>query len=210
MTRAIAAILFAGTLSAQVQFAPDSISVKVDGKPFTTFFYGENAGKPYFAPLRSASGKIVTRRYPMEVIEGESRDHLHHRGLWFTYDEVNGTKFWENDPSYAKFQNKGRVVVKSASWDDKKGVMTSVFEWQDAAGKTILTENRTVTFVTADPKLRVMDFRIALTASNGPVDLGDTKEGAFAIRLAEEFTAKRGSAAAKCWVREFSAVFDML
>ena len=33
----------------------------------------------------------------MEVVEGESRDHLHHRGLWFSYDDVNGVKFWETD-----------------------------------------------------------------------------------------------------------------
>ena len=85
-------------LSAQVRYSADQHAVTIDGKPFTTFNYGADAGKPFLAPLRSASGKIVTRGFPMENIAGESRDHLHHRGLWFSYDDVNGVKFWENDP----------------------------------------------------------------------------------------------------------------
>ena len=50
----------------------------------------------------------------MEVVEGESRDHLHHRGLWITYKDVNGVNFWENDPSYTERGPVGRVVVRNA------------------------------------------------------------------------------------------------
>jgi len=110
----LATLLGAGAcLSAQVRFARDQVSVDIDGKPFTTFHYGAESGKPYLAPLRSASGKIVTRHFPMEEIPGESRDHLHHTGLWFSYDDVNGVKFWENDPSYTK-PHIGRIVVRNA------------------------------------------------------------------------------------------------
>ena len=49
----------------------------------------------------------------MERIEGESRDHLHHRGLWFSYNDVNGIRFWENDPSYTR-PKLGRIVVRDA------------------------------------------------------------------------------------------------
>src|SRR5574338_272859 len=91
-----------GCLFGQVKFNADDKTVTIGGKPFTTFNTGENTNKPFLAPLRSASGKIVTRRFPMEAVPGESRDHLHHRGLWFSYDDVNGVKFWENDPSYTR------------------------------------------------------------------------------------------------------------
>ena len=67
-------------LTGQVRFRPDQIDIDVDGKPFTTLHFGTDAWKPYLAPLRSASGKIVTRHFPMEKVEGESRDHPHHRG----------------------------------------------------------------------------------------------------------------------------------
>src|SRR6478672_13162005 len=116
----------AASLSAQVRFAPDEIVVSVDGKPFTTFHYGADANKPFLAPLRSASGKIVTRRFPQQIVPGESHDHLHHRGLWFSYDDVNGVKFWENDPSYTK-GNIGKIVVRDASWKD--GTLNATIDW---------------------------------------------------------------------------------
>lgn len=193
MTKLLAVLLLTIPAFAQVKIAPGSIVIDVDGKPFTTFQYGVEAWKPFFGPVRSASGKIVTRRFPMEMVAGESRDHLHHRGLWFTYDDINGVKYWENDPSYTTKANKGRVVVKKAEWKEgaKSGTLDAVMEWQDGAGKVQLIENQK-TVIYSDPKLRIMDFYITLTAV---VDLtiGDTKEGAFAIRLAEEFTEKRGA-----------------
>src|ERR1700729_1504634 len=96
-------LLAAGTcLSAQVKFSPEDIATKAAAKPFTTFHYGEKNNKPFLAPLRSASGKIVTRGFPMENIAGESRDHLHHTGLWVSCTAMNGDSIGENDPSYTK------------------------------------------------------------------------------------------------------------
>jgi hypothetical protein len=179
-------------LPAQVRFARDQISINVDGKPFTTFHYGGESGKPYLAPLRSASGKIVTRHYPMESVPGESRDHIHHTGLWFSYDDVNGVKFWENDPSYTK-PHIGRIVVRNAEWKegDGAGTLMATMDWRDPAGKTLLVEDRDMTFY-AGPNLRTIDFQIVLTAAQD-VTFGDTKEGAFAIRLADNFTERKGA-----------------
>ncbi|HEY3742237.1 MAG TPA: PmoA family protein [Bryobacteraceae bacterium] len=179
-------------LSAQVHIAPESIAITVDGKPFTTFHYGTDAAKPYLWPLRSASGKMVTRHFPVEQVAGESHDHLHHRGLWFSYDDVNGVKFWENDPSYTK-PNIGRIVVKDTKWKDGtgSGTLNAIMEWRDPSGKVLLVENRDMIFYD-DPKNRIIDFNITLTAATGDVKFGDTKEGAFAIRLADNFTEKKG------------------
>jgi hypothetical protein len=179
-------------LSAQVKYNAADRTVSIDGKPFTTFHPGEDANKPYLAPLRSASGKVVTRGFPVQRdIPGESKDHLHHRGLWFTYDDVNGVKFWENDPSYTRGKI-GKLVVRDTKWKDggKSGTLTAVIDWNDPEGKTLLTETRAMTFH-SDPKLRIVDLHVTLTPKVD-VTLGDTKEGAFAIRLAEPFTAKQG------------------
>jgi hypothetical protein len=183
----------AACLSAQVRFTPDEIAVNIDGKPFTTFHYGTlDANKPYLAPLRSASGKIVTRRFPMEVVEGESRDHLHHRGLWITYKEVNDVNFWENDPSYTERGPVGRVVVRHAEFKqgDKSGTLTATMDWLHPDGKVLLVEDRTMTFY-SDPKLRTIDFLVTLTAVPD-VTFGDTHDGLFGIRLAEPFTERKG------------------
>jgi hypothetical protein len=174
-------------LSAQVKFNAGDKSITIDGKPFTTFHTGVEAGKPFLAPLRSASGKIVTRRFPMEDVPGESRDHLHHRGLWFSYDDVNGVKFWENEPTYTK-PHMGREVVRSTEWKD--GTLAAIIEWRDPDGKTLLVENRNMKFYPGRDR-RTIDFLITLTATVD-VTFGDTKEGAFAIRLADQFTERKG------------------
>jgi methane monooxygenase PmoA-like len=176
---------------AQVRFQPEEIAVNIDGKPFTTFHYGGEALKPFLAPLRSASGKIVTRRYPMENIPGESRDHLHHKGMWIAYNDVNGIKFWEVDPSYTK-PGTGRIAVRKAEYKDgdRSGTLTAVMEWRDPAGKVLLLQDSTMIFY-ADPKLRTIDVSAVLTAA-ADVTLGDTHDGLLAIRLAEPFTEKMG------------------
>ena len=190
-SRLILILAAAAALSAQVRYTPANHAVTIDGKPFTIFHYGEDANKPFLAPVRSASGKIVTRGFPMENLPGESRDHLHHRGLWFSYDDVNGVKFWENDPSYTK-PNIGKIVVRDSRWKDGSGsgTLTATTNWNDPHGKTLLVEDRQMTF-SGDSQLRVIDFHITLTAAVD-VTFGDTKEGAFAIRLVEPFTERKG------------------
>jgi hypothetical protein len=184
-------------LAAEIKVSPsaDRIEVVVDGKPFTTFFVGADAPKPYLHPLRSASGKIVTRGYPMENIEGEDKDHPHHRGLWFTHGEVNGFDFWANESTQkgATRNGKGRIVTKkvvSTKGGKKSGSIAADFEWQNAQGRGMLTESRSMTFY-SDPKLRVIDFDIRLISLE-PVHFGDTKEGTFAIRLLKSMEEKHG------------------
>src|SRR4051812_32240159 len=184
-------LIAVAAVPAQVRYAPDTNAVTVDGKPFTIFHRGDDANKPFLAPVRSASGKIVTRGFPMETIAGESRDHLHHRGLWFSFDDVNGVKFWENDPSYTKGAI-GKIVVRDSKWTDGRGsgTLATTNDWKDPKGKTLVVESRDMTFG-GDDKLRTIDFHITLTSADD-VTYGDTKEGAFAIRLAEPFTERKG------------------
>ena len=158
----------------------DKISVEVDGKPFTEFFYGSAAPKPYLHPLRTASGVIVTRHFPMAKVEGETTDHPHHRGLWFTHGDVNGIDFWANEPPGTR-TNLGRVVINKIL-EVNSGTITALFDWIGPSQNKMLTESRRMTFYSG-PRLRTIDFDITLTAVE-KVKFGDTKEGTFAIRVA--------------------------
>ena len=144
--------------------------------------------KPYLHPLRSASGKIVTRKYPMEKAAGEATDHPHQRGLWFTHGDVNGYDFWANEASQKGVgKGKGKIVLKSVGdlrSDPKMGSVDAVFEWQYPDGKAMLTESRRMSFYSLR-SLRMIDFDIKLRAAEKVV-FGDTKEGTFALRLAPE------------------------
>ena len=187
--------LLAVPLAAQVRVAQhgiEVISVEIKGKPFTEFFIGPENNKPYLHPLRAASGKIVTRGYPMEDIPGETHDHPHHRGLWFSHGDVNGFDFWANEQRGGKF---GRIVLKKVNGvtsGKESGAIDATFEWRDPTGKPLLSEARVTTFY-SQPKTRTMDFDITLTAIE-KVTFGDTKEGTFALRLASALEEPRADA----------------
>jgi hypothetical protein len=172
-------------LCGQVKFTrqPDRIDVTVDGKPFTSLFI-EGTNKPYLYPLRAASGTVVTRGYPADRAKGETVDHPHQKGLWFTHGVVNGFNYWANEPSQIAPET-GRVVLRrivALESGDKAGSMRLVFDWLDPQGKPILTEERTTVF-RSGPKLRVMDFDFVLTPHTRVV-FQDSTEGFFAVRLA--------------------------
>jgi len=189
------AFTFAPAGHAQVTFLPvggDHISILVDGQPFSDFFIGNAYPKPFLAPLRTASGLIVTRQYPMKEVEGESRDHQHHRGLFIGYGSVSGVNFWENEFSY-KTGNRGKIVLRQV--DDMKpgkrsGSITATFEWRSPQDALMIEEHRTMTF-SGDRDLRTVDVDVTFTAKT-EVKFDDTKEGFFAIRLADSMIEKNG------------------
>lgn len=169
----------------------DRADVVIGGKPFTTFFFGANTMKPYLHPLRTADGMQMTRSYPMEQVEGETRDHPHHQGVWFTHGDVNGFDFWANPKPGPKY---GKVVLLEgkpvrAQGGSKTGIVEAAFQWVDPNGKPLLREDRKMTFYD-DPVNRIVDFDITLTALKEAVKFGDTKEGTFAIRMNDKLTEK--------------------
>src|SRR6266700_3307940 len=95
-----AAPLHAQGLKSRVDVVPNDaqrrVDVLVDGKPFTSYIYPTTLKKPTLYPVRSASGAVVTRGWPLEPRPGERVDHPHQVGLWFDHGDVNGLDFWNN------------------------------------------------------------------------------------------------------------------
>lgn len=177
-------------LPAQVEFhrSDGRIAIRLDGREFSTFYFGPDVPKPFLHPLRAADGTIVTRRFPMEEVPGESRDHAHHRGVWFTHGDVNGYDFWANEFG-GEQANKGKITTRSvrhtAGSSAERGEIEAAFEWRSPDDELLLVEERVMAFHAGSVN-RVIDFDITLTAGDGPVRFGDTKEGTLAIRLATE------------------------
>ena len=183
------------SLAAQVKFdqKPDSVAVEINGKSFTTFYFGSGSPKPFLHPLTTAGGKRITRVFPMENVPGETRDHPHHRGLWFTHGDVNGLDFWMNEkvtPNGKQGLIANGKVLKAAGGKNK-GVIQSACDWQSPDGKTILTEKRRMTFYAQNDE-RTIDFDVTFTAVE-KVKFGDTKEGFFAVRLRDELSESKGT-----------------
>jgi hypothetical protein len=185
---------------AQVQLTPGTgkIDISIGGKPYSTFYMaGPGVTKPYLWPVRAASGTYVTRAFPMETVPEEEKDRKndqHQRGMWFTLGNVNGLDFWNNEASYPEPPKRGEIVLKTVgevkSGKDK-GSLSAVFNWTDRQGNVLLTEARTMTFH-AEPNLRIIDLDITLTSVQKVV-WGDSKDGAFGIRLRPALAEAGGS-----------------
>jgi hypothetical protein len=168
----------------------EQLAVDIDGKPFTVFFIGgAKLNRPYLYPLRSASGKIVTRSYPAGQLPGETTDHPHHAGLFYGHGDVNGYNYWaiQNVPTAPSKLDAtmGRIVldrVVSVKSGKESGSVDAVFNWLKPDGKPLLTETRKMTFY-AHPELRIIDFEFDFAAVEKVV-FRDTKEGTFALRMA--------------------------
>jgi hypothetical protein len=179
----------AGTQGSGVTIRHDPASaqyvVEIGGKPFTTYRYGkEFPDKPVFYPVMSPNGARVNREYPMVTgVAGESSDHPHHQSLFFTYDEVNGTNFWNPEQTGRRIVHVSTRVVQNR--------LISQLNWDDKEKKTVLGEMKIVTFG-GGGDVFWMDHDITLRAAV-PVTMGDTKEGAFGIRLNDTLKENGGS-----------------
>jgi len=173
-----------------VRIAPDAgkqqYVITIGGQHFTTYCYGDAfLDKPVFYPVLGPNGARVNREYPMvEKVPGESADHPHHQSLFFTYDEVNGTNFWNPERTGRRIQQRD-VRVDGAA-------LVARLDWKDKDGRVVLDETKRVTFG-GDADAFWLDHHSTLLAPNVPVSMGDTKEGAFGLRLNDTLKELGGS-----------------
>ncbi|MCU0407456.1 MAG: PmoA family protein [Bacteroidales bacterium] len=166
------------------------VDVYINGKLFTSYMYPQEIEKPFLFPVNAPNGAVITRGYPIAPRKGERVDHPHHIGIWFNHGNVNGLDFWNNSSAIPenKKDTYGKIVhqkiIKAES--GKKGILEVEMNWNDNKGNTILVERTTYIF-SGDAVSSTIDHLSTLTAANGPVTFGETKEGMFAIRVDRAF-----------------------
>lgn len=152
------------------------ISVTIDGKPFTDYWFGKRDDRPYarpfFYPVLAADGTPVTDDHYGQ------KEHPHHSSLWVAHGDVNGVDHWAlhggqtPQQKHLKFEKvEGDTIIED-------------LDWCDEAGKPMLHERRTLKFEALPDKARGIDFVEEYTPVSGEVTFGDTKEaGLVAVRL---------------------------
>ncbi|MGA2431614.1 MAG: PmoA family protein [Candidatus Acidiferrum sp.] len=164
------------------------VDIFIDGKPFTSYIWPTSLAKPVLYPLRTATGIVVTRGYPLEPRPGERTDHPHHAGLWFNYGSVNGIDFWNNsDAIKPEDRHKMGTVVQrrivAAKSGSEQGELEVETDWVTADQKTLLKEHTRLVF-RGGPKFRSIDRVTTLQAQSEKVVFEDDKEGLMGIRVA--------------------------
>lgn len=175
----------------------DGATVYIDGEVFTRYLT-RSGTRPVLWPLRGPTGAAVTRSYPVGGRgPGEEVDHVHHRSAWFGYEGVNGCDFWhEPEPGVKRHYPIGTVAHREfvrLDSNDKTAVIGTRNDWLNPSGQAVAHDERTLEFG-ASADARWIDFRIRLWSADGPLVIGDTKEGLFAIRMASTMRvdAKQG------------------
>jgi hypothetical protein len=171
----------------------NQIDIMVDSRLITSYLYGSHLSKPVLYPLLSPSGEIVTRSYPFNIVKGESTDHPHQAGVFFTYGtrgEAGGSSFWANSHdipplnSEAKLPRINHEKIIKIGGGRNTGTLETMNLWVDSENKPIIKENRLMEFQVLDDEYRI-DFTITLTPFETAIKFTDTKEGMFAIRVAD-------------------------
>ncbi len=176
----------------QVSFveSDDKIDILIDGKEFSSYiiasdYQDRSVTKPILFPVYTPAGVKVTRSFPFAEVEGENPDHPHHTGIFFTYDEVNGSGFWNNTKFPPQIKHSAVIEQKGGA----TGVLKTESNWISKDSVPLLKEERTIEFIPNDNQT-IVDFTMTLTALEEKVEFGDTKEGMFAIRVAHQLREK--------------------
>ncbi len=166
-----------------VQESDKGATITIDGQPFAEYLI-KSGHQPVIWPIIGPEGQAMTRQYPLgDKLPTEAADHPHHRSLWFSHGVVNDKDFWleptnkqsdgaDNQIEHLEFSelasgDTGRIVTRN-NWTSN--------------GEKVCQDRRTITFG-ANEHGRWIDFCVELFAPFGPVEWGDTKEGAFALRV---------------------------
>jgi hypothetical protein len=189
--------------------ADDIVDLRFDEGAVASYHTGASSSRPYLERLIAPGGHQVTRSLDGDVPE-ESRDHPHHRGIWWGHRNVDGTDFW------TEFDGHGRIVaetpteIRQSSHDWR---VAQQLQWIAPDGEVRLRERRiTVVHRPADDGAVVVDMQATLmTPGRSPVTLRDTKEaGLIAVRVAVPMEERRGGrienalgdvGEARCWGR---------
>jgi len=166
----------------------DRVRIEIGGRHFSDYLH-QGWPKPCLYPILDADGTAYTRDFPFKKNPAEVPDHDWHRGVWFAHGLVNGHDLWREIPD----RKTGRIVLDAIleTRDGPTGLMRVRNRWLTAEGQPLLTEETTLT-LTRRTGATSLDFDIRLRATHGPVTLGDTEEGAMAVRVNEAIRVTHG------------------
>lgn len=183
-----AALPGAGAGRITFQTHDNRTEVLLDGKPLTAFIFDAKWDKPFLFPIRTASGKEISRGYPVAPRPGEQTDHDWHRGIWYGHGDVSGEDFWREK----KDGTTSRLVMDGPP-KTSGNALEATLAMRDRSGKRIGTIRERYGF-SAEGRNVLIDTTITVQADGGQaLKFGDSDDGGFAFRLADEFREDRGA-----------------
>ena len=164
------------------------------GDELVTSYHTAGFAKPIFWPVNAPGGVPLTRNYPPP--EGQAKDHPHQKSAWFCHGDVipegldfkspiknvQGVDFWSEANGH------GKIDCTFSANGIIEATLVTKNEWRTSEGVKIMDERRNIQLQDLG-KSRLVIVSIDLHASVCPITFGDTKEGAFAIRINDVINA---------------------
>ncbi len=169
--------------------------VKYDGE-LVTEYVTDQSNKPFLWPVIGPGGAKMTRAYPMKDVDGERKDHPHHRSVWFGLQNMGGFDTWheartiEERKGSAELKKKrlaglGSTVHREFSkleGGKDSAVIVAINDYVGSNGKKLMSDVRTLTFTMGEDRL-VLDFDMVFNAEYGDCPVKDMKDSGFCVRV---------------------------
>src|SRR5579864_1931470 len=117
-------LLSSSVAVAEVKQSADQnhVSVSIDGKPFTDYWFGTRPDRPYarpfFYPVLAPDGTSITDDHYGQ------KEHPHHNSLWVGQGDVNGADHWslngDKTPKqrHIRFERiGGDTIIEDLEWE---------------------------------------------------------------------------------------------
>ncbi|MCF8379018.1 MAG: PmoA family protein [Bacteroidales bacterium] len=180
------------SVKGKIDFKHNEANKKVDvyfgDSYFTSYIYPDDMEKQVLYPIMTASGKNITRGYPINPKPFERTDHPHHLGLWLNFGDVNGLDFWNNSFAIKPEDkaNYGSIKFKEiAKTNAKTGTLVTMSDWVDINNEVLLNEKTSFVF-SEENGVRKIERITELTARK-KVTFRENKEGLLGLRMDRAF-----------------------
>lgn len=128
---------------------PNSIALEHVGKTLWKFQSKAGNHKPFFHPLATTHGDVLTIDQPA--------DHIWHHGLWYSFKFLNGVNFWEENPKTGQAKGMTQVVGWNGiieEWNARieMNILYINPNAEDPGKQKLLNEKRIILVSTPDDK----------------------------------------------------------
>jgi type 1 glutamine amidotransferase len=137
-----------------------SLTLAGPGGPLWKFLFGAGLDVPYFHPLGTVGGQVLTWDRPP--------DHLWHHGLWFSWKFINKVNYWELDAKTGRPAGKTSWSnVRISTGKDLKARIDMDLAYRPVGEDVpVLTEERTIEVAPPDGEgVYAIDWTCAFRAA---------------------------------------------
>ena len=139
--------------------------------------------RPYIHPVITPRGHAVT--------EIATADHLHHLGIWFAHEDIDGVNFWAPESQWTHPMPRMVATATDVEIADDDVTFRQEVDWLDGDGDVRLQDTRVIV-IGERPDHTMVDVTVTVRAGEQPIRMGQTKEAGLAVRVADQIDVLDG------------------